>query len=447
MMTLLLAAIVLAAPAERPDLTGKIFDSTGNPVAGANVFIDTAKKRVGVNVLCPSCYADCGKSATTHSDGGFSIGGLDPSLLFRVLVVRDGFQPTFVEQVDPARGSIKATLKPIPAMQLEPGYAVRGRLVDAKRKPVIGAEITTLEFKTEAHWGYREDIVDPLAVSNLNGEFVLTSKSRVESVTVKVVARGLAPTIFSRIPPTDRIRELRLGVGATVSGRIIRDHKPLPGIVVGLVQQSRSARTFLGPAQIATDANGRFLFSNVGPNDQYYLYGIMESLKPFGSVPAVPLNVGGDEITLDAGDLRVVPGHRVSGRIILSDGKVVPAHTRVGMFRDLGWDRQIVEADSQGRFLFEGLPTERYRLACLVKGYRLSEKNHSANPGIPAQMEGRIERDIDDLTLLYEPSQGRPARVDSRSPDHRKAIEAFRIRRMELMQGVDPALYPSSAKR
>src|SRR5690348_5167557 len=71
----------------KPDLTGVVKDSDGQPLPQASVFIYTAGPKIGTGILCPSCYADCRKRATTDAEGRFKIESLDPNLLFRILVV------------------------------------------------------------------------------------------------------------------------------------------------------------------------------------------------------------------------------------------------------------------------------------------------------------------------------------------------------------------------
>ena len=66
-------------------------DAAQKPIPQATVFIYTAKPRVGLGIMCPGCYVDCGKKATTDAEGKFLIAKLDPELLFRVLVVAEGF--------------------------------------------------------------------------------------------------------------------------------------------------------------------------------------------------------------------------------------------------------------------------------------------------------------------------------------------------------------------
>jgi len=98
MTSVLFPVILLIAASGRPDLEGRVITKGGEPVAGAHVLIRTAAVRQGTSPLCPSCYADCKKSGQTDKQGRFRISSLDPELLFNVLVVADGFQPTFAKK-------------------------------------------------------------------------------------------------------------------------------------------------------------------------------------------------------------------------------------------------------------------------------------------------------------------------------------------------------------
>ena len=124
----------------RHDLSGTVQNQDAKPVPNATVFIYTAEPREGPGILCPSCYADCRKRATTDASGKFTIESLDPDLLFRVLVVAADCQPTFVSKVDPAVKPILVKLKPARHGE-SPDKRLRGRVVDSDGKPIAGAVI------------------------------------------------------------------------------------------------------------------------------------------------------------------------------------------------------------------------------------------------------------------------------------------------------------------
>ena len=279
-MTLLLVPIILltAAP-ERPDLEGRIIAKGGGPVAGAHVMISTASVRQGTSPLCPSCYADCRKTPQTDMRGRFRIASLDPELLFNVLVVADGYQPTFTSKSDPAKGPIEVALSPFDVEKLDPNRVLRGVVLGPDGQPLAGAKIRAQGFSTEAFSGFSPDIFDPVAVSNLRGEFVLTSKSPIHYADLHVEGNGVAPRIFVARKPEANPQRIRMTAGATLTGRLLRDGKPVSGVAVGIAQTSRNADTFLGDMTIGTQPDGRFTFMNVFPDENYFAYGLMESFK------------------------------------------------------------------------------------------------------------------------------------------------------------------------
>lgn len=105
----LTAAVMGAAMAEdRATVTGKVADSEGKPVEHATVMVYSAVVRKGYSEYCPTCWADCGKRSATNAEGKFTISGLNPDLVFTLLVLHDGYTPST------SRRSIRPPDPPIP---------------------------------------------------------------------------------------------------------------------------------------------------------------------------------------------------------------------------------------------------------------------------------------------------------------------------------------------
>ena len=403
MNTLLITLLLIAGLEDKPDLVGRVVTAGSKPIAGAHVLIDSAAVRQGTSPLCPSCYADCRKSADTDTEGHFRVATVDPELLFNVLVVADGFRPTIVKKTDPAKGPIDVVVSPLDVDRLDTKRVLRGVVLDAAARPLAGARVSAQMFKTDAYSGFSPDIFDPVAVTNLRGEFVLTSKSPITYADLKVEGNGVAPRIVAGRKPEANPHTIKMTTGVTITGRMVRDGKPVAGAAAGLVQSSRSSDSFLGDTAIGTDENGRFTFLNVHSDEDYFVYGIMGSIKDGGAVAVVAGSLRRRGATTDAGDLPVVRGHRVKGRVLLSDGKAIPPKTRLMFSREDAWDTLRVELDAEGRFDVSGLPTEKYSLNVSLRGYRISSKNHSVDPQISSQLVGTIDQDIDSLKILMEP--------------------------------------------
>ena len=63
------------------------------------------------------------------------------------------------------------------------------------------------------------------------------------------------------------------------------DHgRPVASVKVGMIEAERQIETSVGPLEIGTDAHGEFLFANVPPDRDFYIYGIMDSLRDRGGI-------------------------------------------------------------------------------------------------------------------------------------------------------------------
>ncbi len=391
-----------AANATRPDLIGDVHLTGGEPVM-ATVFISTAGPKTGTSTFCPSCYADCVKSAKADAQGHFKIESLDPTLLFRILVVAKDCAPQYVKKVDPAKGPVTVELEKRNYADSPPENTLRGRVIDTKGAPIIGAAVEAFGIRQKdgsATWGALEG-VDPLAVTDDKGEFLITSLKPFAALDVKVEARGFANKTFTELRGGSTPHDLTITEGAEVSGRVTWNGKPLGGVSVGIVSTDRSAENFAGNYEVGTDAGGRFAFLNLPPNVQYNLYGIMQTIHDFGATTPAHVATGGDSSKVDAGDLVVGPAHRIAGRVVLDDGKPIPAATRLMIGREDAWDALHIELDKDGRFDAAGIATGVVSMSLRVPGYRVSAKNGSLDR-LNYRLVGRADADITNMTILLE---------------------------------------------
>src|SRR6185503_16415778 len=76
---------------------------------------------------------------------------------------------------------------------------------------------------------------DPVAVSDGNGEFFLTSVKLFDSMALDIDAAGFARGIFPEVLPGKTPRDFKLTEGAYISGKVVQNGKPLPNVEVGVV--------------------------------------------------------------------------------------------------------------------------------------------------------------------------------------------------------------------
>jgi hypothetical protein len=280
---------------------------------------------------------------------------------------------------------------------------LRGKVLDEDGKPVPGAVVEPFGIKTKggAQFGGLRG-VDALAVTDDRGEFRLGVAEKGSALYVKVSAAFLAPCRPAPLEAGPKVHEVKLVPGVTVTGTVLKDGKPVAGVALGLVQKDRRSEAFLGDLTIATDAKGRFRFQNVGPDEVYFVYGLMDSCRRYGAIPVRQVRVSASGTEKDLGTLHVQPGHKLSGRVILADGKPVPEGTRVLIAREEAWDTQTVVVGPDGGFSFAGLPSEQYSLSARVAGYHASPKNHSYHVN-HFGLVGMVNQDIHGLRFLMEP--------------------------------------------
>jgi uncharacterized GH25 family protein len=421
----------------RPDLTGTVYTKGGGLLAvPATVFIATAAPKTGTSTFCPSCYADCIKHSRTDARGNFKIGSLDPQLTFQILAVAKGYQPKSISKVDPAQGPVKIELEPVESADAAPDRSLRGRVVDPQGEPVEGAvvEMQGVETKDGAGtWGSVPG-VDPLAVTDGNGEFLISATRPFDLMDVKVSARTFADKNFSRLP-VGATNELVMTEGAAITGRVLCDGRPLPGVSVGISGVEREAGIYAGHFETGTDADGKFALVNIPPDVDFWIYTGMSTMRKFGAAPVRKIRSGRDRETTDAGDLVVVPAHRLAGRVVLADGQPLPPNVRLLVSREEAWDSMQITLDQNGHFDTTGVPDELVGLSVRVKGYHVSARNLSVDRLNPFQLIGRMDRDITNLVFMlekgpapqpdysqvdpdYNESRQRPLRGAEGGPDH-----------------------------
>jgi hypothetical protein len=317
--------------------------------------------------------------------------------------VADGHVPTYTpKHVDPRTGPVTFRLKQHDLASRDPALVFRGCVVDEKGNPVPDAVVEPNGYRkgdTGRFGGL--DGFDALAVTNSKGEFRLGVPEKGLALYVLVSARFMAPRKFQRLD-VGADHRLILSAGVSVTGRLLKGGRPLPGAAVGLVQKDRNAETFVGEFKAAADDKGVFCIPNVPPDEDYFLYGLMDSLKAHGAVAVRAVRAGASGSERDAGDLEIKPGFRLAGKLELADGKPVPAGTRVLLSREEAWDSQQAVVGADGSFSFTGLPSERYSLSANIRGYRPAPANASLDLLNPFELLGVVKADTSDLRLLYE---------------------------------------------
>lgn len=366
-----------AIGANRATATGKVIDADGKPVEHATVLVYEARVRKGYSVYCPTCWVDCGKRTVTGADGVFSIAGLDPDLVFKLLAVRNGYKTTFIDKVDPAKGPAPDAVLKLRAAVEDPSQKVRGRVVDEHGKPVKDAVIEQQGVTIRGPRGMGRafgpddspDWIEPLAATGEQGEFEIAYAKAAVEITLNVSPRAMAPKLVT-LPTGDERKTIAVTQGATLRGRVLLpDGKPAANAEIGISAHSRNAGTVFPEVRIGTKEDGTFAITNIPAGRIWYVYPKMESLAARAVAgEALPFETKDDGEEVDVGIIKLQNAYTLRGRVVPSDGTAIPPDMHVTV--SSGFDTQIVPLNQDGSFDVRGLSKGVYGISPGVKGYR-----------------------------------------------------------------------------
>jgi hypothetical protein len=405
--TLIIVTTCFSLATDHDTITGKVTDNLGKPLDDATVMIWHAGVKKGYSIYCPSCYRDCGKRTITDRTGSFTIKNLDPDLWFELLVVRDGYTPAFVKRVDPSDGTPKvASLAPRMAVG-DPTRVVRGRVVDPHGRKIRNVVVVPIGIAPATKDGVGSMYgtikgLDPVAVTDSRGQFELAYHKEASGMMLQVEARGMATKLIA-VPTGAKRKTITVFDGAAIRGRLLNHGKPWAGAEIGLIAQDRGGfgnnlKIIGNPyheIRIGTQDDGSFLIPNVPTPVAWYVYAKMESIAALGATDPVKGATTRNGELVNVGDIQVIPGHRLRGKVTLSDGARIADGMRVTISADRVWDSQTVVIGHDGNFEFNGLPAGRYEIFPSVQGYRLQDNRDT--------LEITVDRDIDAFAIALEP--------------------------------------------
>ncbi|HSH15482.1 MAG TPA: carboxypeptidase-like regulatory domain-containing protein, partial [Verrucomicrobiae bacterium] len=339
----------------------------------------------------------------TDEDGRFVFQRTTDEFNYELTALADGYAPGTYLGADPLRGAIEIRLKPA-APPAEQAIFVRGRLQNAAGEPVVGARIQPqgVASGSGTRWGGAQGF-SPLAVSNSEGEFALHRTEPFDRLQLSINARGLAPAKLW-LPATNEVQVVELGVGGSITGRVVKDGQPVPNVKVGVSGSDRNSMVYAGNYETVADAEGRFVFRHLPPDTSWELYGKIESLKAFGSVPPRLTTTRAHDSTNDVGDLEVKPAIKLTGKVVPAAGHTLPPEpVTVTASFDRAWDSQVVQTKPDGRFEFEGLHAGQIDIGINLRGWRLSYRNRSLDDYNPWRLVGQLPMRAPELWLEIEP--------------------------------------------
>lgn len=376
-------------------LTGKVVDQDNQPIANVVVSIHTARPRSGPAMICPSCYLDCAKRFVTKGDGTFKFENISDKLLFSLVAGATGYQGAATSHYDPVlEDEIKIQL--IKQPEASQSMSLRGKVVDPNGKPIPGAHISIEEVRLDNGNGFggARDKITPLTITDEEGNFKLIANEPLKSVRIRVLSPGFSPEEITWSPKDKRDVIAKLGLGANISGRLLRNGKPLAETTVGIIQEIRFVGNIVTPMDVTTDREGRFLFEHVPPNREYSIY-THTGQSAHGVLPVSLVTIPGHAKLVDLGDIETVEPRKLTVVVHTEDGSSIPDKSGIYIGRQEAWNSTnfTLENQKESTVSLDDVGPELFYVGFRIPGYDVISSEPRIEPDLNRRYQIRIEKD------------------------------------------------------
>lgn len=303
-------------------------------------------------------------------------------------------------KVTPEDGPMTATLDPRPPLPKDPTQIIRGRVVDHDGNPLKDVEVsrTVVRLKRGVSTT-RVPGMETLCFTDSNGDFLFAAPEPIDSANLVVAAPLQARKSFSGVRSGGELQTLQVSTGATVRGRITRNGRPASGVALGMLAFND---VDLGETTIGSNDDGLYEFTHIGPG-QYTIVGKHDSLERLGCTRATVVTVAGDNSTVEADPLEIVPGLTLSGKLVLNPvPTTMPPDSHLVINRRDAWDSITLVPAADGSFSLEQLAPAPYDIIVRVPGYRLTTENPNLEWLLPHKLSGRLTHELHDLQIRLE---------------------------------------------
>jgi hypothetical protein len=403
LMTSLCSCIAFGQGNAQSLIQGAVSNEKGEPIPNARVDISTAEPISGPAIFCPSCYLDCQKWTTTGKAGNFEIADLDSRLKFRLVVSAAGYKTAQTELIVPGKKIRELVLRERPDT-VDPLRTVSGVVKTDTGIPIQGALVDSVNTigKDGLRWFYSRG-VSP-AVTDAKGYFEIDLVDGVFGVDVEIAAEGLSNRMFIGLYPNTDRQAFELFEGASVTGLIKSNGRPVQGMTVSVAQTdqgSRGEKFFRKAIPLATDAQGRFEFKNLFPDQEYCVYTVIGEADRSDSAEIISTQkfvTPPNGKNLHIGDLTTVAPVSLSGRLVSSQIDTFEDLT-LSLKRHPAWDLIEVPVARDGSFQINGLPSEVYEIIIASKKFVLDAGKIDALLWTEKSIKRFIDKSTHDFVL------------------------------------------------
>ncbi len=357
---------------------GRVQDSAGRPVAGAQVVLRPAlRPSTSPSPTSAGEPAPAADAVLVETDAkGFFQAPACPAAEVELTVRKKGFATVSLPALRVPPGTGTADLG---VVTLKPGAHLAGRVVDSQNRPVPEAEVFALDRPTR---GLEVDRhlkgQKPTVKTASDGGFLIENLPSGQSVHLVVRAAGFLTAIPAAVrPPAAKPLVIRLEPEAVLQGRVVEeDGDP----VVGARIESRWQATLPEDSGVRagepvfrsarSGADGRFDLRGfpAGPVSLSVSATGFVALEDVRAQLPRPAEAGELVLTLQRGAI-------LQGRVTTAAGEPVPA-ARVAL------DEAAAATDDDGLYWLEGAPLGRHEVLVLHPRYGRLAKPFDVQPGV-----------------------------------------------------------------
>ena len=375
--------VILAAGAAAQ---GLVVDERGQPVSAAELSLRRQEERGGEGFVMRFGDARSDEpdaEAASDRSGRFAFADLAPGR-YLLEASATGYAKTSLPGVEVPESASPVDLGKV---ELAPGAAIIGRVVDGSGQPIASAEVFAITGEEAAFPLLRWTLVDrePVTTTAADGGFVVAGQRAGERVTVGARRSGYAvASAAGVVAPNDEPVVITLREASDIRGKVVDGRgDPVPGARVGAqVERSGGGMSFSGSlGMAAAGPDGRFELEDVEPGT------IRLTVDAEGYLQLVR---GGVEVPpgrdLENVELALQAGAVVEGVVTAPDGS--PAiGARVGVLEEgqpgpmmRVWFAGI-EADGDGRYRLSGVEPGRRTIAAQLEGFERGVAELEVVPG------------------------------------------------------------------
>ena len=282
---------------------------------------------------------------------------------------------------------------------------VLGEVLNEQGQPIEGALVDPGGAKTldSRWWGPVE--VEP-AVTDETGRFTLFLPAGYQAVDVTVMADGYAGTAVELLSAGAKPHRIEVPTGTRVVGRLLLAGVPIAGIRIAVVQMKRNAGDhFIKAVTATTDLDGTFRFDYLPADQDYAIYSIVGEGPQALVLTTKKFKAYASGKERNLGDLELIEPLRLSGKVELPQGTILPPDSKIVLGREPAWDLVSAPLGADGGFEIGGLPPETYTVRISMDGVRLNGDKLPFQIVAPNTFGIRLRDSVTDLRI---PLDARP---------------------------------------